>query len=226
MAAMQWPKPRFSLKSILVLILGIAIGFSLNLETLRILIGSWNGTRSAAPTYVVEPPDLLQINVSTGSSIPSLLLSGQYLVGPDGNIKLDNYGQIFVAGMTMLEVRDAVRKAVEENVASPKVAVDIIAYNSKVYYIIEKGTGKVDLVHRCPLSQNATISDAIAQAESLQSPGFTKMWLSRPSADGFGAEKIFHLKSRMKIDTELRDLQLLPGDRLFVSTDSAIAAAQ
>jgi hypothetical protein len=53
---------RFSVRSVLVLILGIANGYSLNLQTLRLLIhGPLYPT--ALPPYVIKAPDILEISL-------------------------------------------------------------------------------------------------------------------------------------------------------------------
>ncbi len=61
----------------------------------------------------------------------------------DGRVNLGVYGSVFVAGMTIEQWRDAIEKQLGETLEKPQVAVDVLAYNSKVYYVITKGARRV-----------------------------------------------------------------------------------
>ena len=60
---------------------------------------------------------------------------------PDGTVGLGIYGQVHVAGMTLVEIRQAVESHLSQYLAEPIVSVDVVAYNSKVYYIVMDGGG-------------------------------------------------------------------------------------
>ena len=51
--------------------------------------------RSLMPDYVVEPPDILIVEVL--ESLPGRPITGERLVKPDGKISLGFYGEIYVA---------------------------------------------------------------------------------------------------------------------------------
>ncbi len=57
-------------------------------------------------SYVVEPPDLLIVEVL--EALPGRPISGERLVRPDGKISLGFYGEIHVAGLTPLEIKEKV----------------------------------------------------------------------------------------------------------------------
>jgi protein involved in polysaccharide export with SLBB domain len=214
------PRFRFSLKSVLVLFLGISIGYSLNLQTVRLLVGPPNEARmSFLPTYEIEPPDILQVDAIASFSDTSPSISGQHLVGPDGNINLGNYGPVFVAGKTLSEVQDAIEKALEKYVKSPQVVVDVRAYNSKVYYVVTQGAAAGDNVARMPITGNETVLDAFAAIGRLPAPETTKIWISRPAINGVGKAKMLpvDLDDITRGVSTASNYQLMPGDRLFVS---------
>lgn len=214
------PNVRFSLKSVLVLFLGISIGYSLNLQTLQLLIGLPNeGQMSFLPTYEVEPPDILQVDVSAIFSEASPSISGQHPVGPDGNINLGEYGPVFVAGKTLNEIQDAIKQILVKYVKSPQVVVDVLAYNSKVYYVVTQGVAAGDKVARMPITGNETVLDAFAQVGRLPPPRTTKIWISRPTINGTGDAKILpvNLDDITQGNSTTSNYQLMPGDRLFVS---------
>jgi polysaccharide biosynthesis/export protein len=57
-------------------------------------------------SYVVEPPDLLIVEVL--DALPGRPISGERLVRPDGKISLGFYGDVYVAGLTVPEIKDKV----------------------------------------------------------------------------------------------------------------------
>ena len=58
------------------------------------------------PPLVVEPPDLIIVEVL--ETLPYRPISGQRLVRPDGRISLGFYGEVDVAGLTLLEIKEKV----------------------------------------------------------------------------------------------------------------------
>src|SRR5947209_14860445 len=56
------------------------------------------------PDYVVEPPDLLLVEVL--EALPGRPISGERLVRPDGTITLGFYGDLYVSGLTMKEIKE------------------------------------------------------------------------------------------------------------------------
>ncbi len=56
--------------------------------------------------YVVEPPDTLLIEVL--EALSGRPISGERLVRPDGKISLGFYGEIYVAGLTLAEIKEKV----------------------------------------------------------------------------------------------------------------------
>ena len=56
--------------------------------------------------YVVEPPDLLVVEVL--DALPGRPISGERLVRPDGKITLSFYGELYVAGLTLPEIKEKI----------------------------------------------------------------------------------------------------------------------
>jgi polysaccharide export outer membrane protein len=184
------------------------------------LIGLPNEAQmSFLPTYKIEPPDILQVDAIASFSETSPSISGQHLVGPDGNINLGNYGPVFVAGKTISEVKDAIEQVLLKYVESPQVVVDVYAYNSKVYYVVTQGGTEGDNVYRMPVTENETVLDAIAGIGGLTAPEATKVWISRPATNGVGDAKVLSVNWNdiAEGNSTASNYQLLPGDRLFIS---------
>jgi len=152
-------------------------------------------------------------------------IAGEHLVGPDGTINLGIYGNVYVAGKTVPEARELVERQLANYMDDPQVALDVFAYNSKVYYIITEGAGFGDRVVRVPSTGNETVLDAIAQIGGLQQTSSTKMWISRPAPHGTNCDQVLPVdwKSVTAGGVTSTNYQLMPGDRLFVAEDRIVA---
>ncbi len=58
------------------------------------------------PDYVVAPPDIIQIEVL--EALPGRPISGERLVRPDGTITLGFYGDVYVSGLTLKEIKEKI----------------------------------------------------------------------------------------------------------------------
>ncbi len=63
-------------------------------------------TKVSMPDYIVEPPDLIIVEVL--EALPGRPISGERLVRPDGKISLSFYGEVYVAGLTIAEVKEKI----------------------------------------------------------------------------------------------------------------------
>jgi polysaccharide biosynthesis/export protein len=63
-------------------------------------------TKVSMPDYIVEPPDLVVVEVL--EALPGRTISGERLVRPDGKISLGFYGEVYVAGLTIPEVKEKI----------------------------------------------------------------------------------------------------------------------
>src|SRR5262249_32751385 len=95
------------------------------------------------PPYVIEPPDILLIDVlrtlpkppyridagdalmiQASPSLPGAPLGGVYSVEPEGTINFGvDYGVVRVAGLTLDEAREAIRTQLAKAVKEPQVSV-------------------------------------------------------------------------------------------------------
>lgn len=152
-------------------------------------------------------------------------IAGEHLVAPDGKVNLGTYGRVRVVGMTIEEAQRAVEAHLSQYLQDPKVALDVLGYNSKVFYVITQGAGLGDQVVILPSKGNETVLDAIGQIQGLQSNSSTRMWIARPGKNDCGGDQIMPVDwvavtQRGDIQT---NYQILPGDRLYVSEDKLVA---
>ena len=95
------------------------------------------------------------------------VISGEHLIRPDGQISLGIYGNLRVAGMTLDQVADVVTAHLRNYLTDPEVRVDVLGYNSKVFYVVTDGGGNGERVDRIPFTGNETVLDAVAQIQGL-----------------------------------------------------------
>jgi len=202
------------------------------------------------PPYVIGPPDVLLIQ--SRHALVTHPIQGQHLVRPDGTVGLSVYGSPIVAGLTLEQAREVLAATINPKLKLPKdidektgnitsyyepaeqlktirdgLVVDILAYNSKVYYIITDGGGYGEQVVRVPVTGSETVLDAISQVNGL-SPVSSKyhVWIARRTP-GHGTPE-----SVLKVDwigitqrgATSTNYQIMPGDRLYVKADRWRAA--
>jgi polysaccharide biosynthesis/export protein len=165
--------------------------------------------------------------VALGASRGNQQIRGQHLCRPDGTVALGTYGSVRVAGLTIKQAKDAIEEFLGQFLLKPQISIDILAYNSKVYYIIFDGAASGESVVRLPITGNETVLDAIAKVNGLASVATNRhMWIARPGALDCPDDQILTIDwlaitRRGRIET---NYQVLPGDRIFVSSQALIRA--
>ena len=197
------------------------------------------------PSYVVEPPDMLLVEVQ--EALPGKPISGERLVRPDGKISLGYYGEVYVAGLTPLEIKEKVilhlrkhlgderlglvmpdpdrpgRSKTVSATDSVRAYVDVTAYNSKNYYVL----GEVAAPGRFPITGNDTVLDAINFVGGLlPTASKSNLRLVRPPP-GVSSQQVLRVDYSAIVyeGDPATNYQLRPGDRLIVLRDPNAGAA-
>jgi polysaccharide export outer membrane protein len=110
---------------------------------------------AALPAYRIGPEDILQISVFSNEA-----LSRTVPVRPDGMISLPLLNDVKAAGLTPMELRDALTKKLVEFVPAPEIAVIVTEVRSFVISVI----GQVTKPGRYDLKGSTTIVEALAMA--------------------------------------------------------------
>ncbi|TWT90742.1 Polysaccharide biosynthesis/export protein [Pseudobythopirellula maris] len=163
------------------------------------------------------------VTVATYADVQQI--SGEHLVAPDGTVNLGTYGRVRVVGLTVEEARRAIEAHLSQYLESARIVVDVLGYNSKVFYVVTQGAGLGDRVVILPVRGNETVLDAIGQVQGLTSTSSTRMWVARPGGNSCGGDQLLPvdwlaITQRGDVAT---NYQMLPGDRLFVSEDKLVA---
>jgi protein involved in polysaccharide export with SLBB domain len=164
------------------------------------------------------------VNVSLTEIAGRQQIAGQHLVGPDGTVILGSYGSVPVVGLTLAQAKQSIESHLQQFLESPEVAVDVFAYNSKVYYVITEGAGLGDGVTRFPITGNETVLDAIANINGLTQVSSKRIWIARPAPE-LGQMQILPVdwQAVTAQGGALTNFQILPGDRVFVAEDRLVA---
>lgn len=166
-----------------------------------------------------------QISVTIAELAAQQQIVGEHLVAPDGKVNLGTYGRVRLVGMTIEEARTAVESHLSQYLEDPQVALDVLGYNSKVFYVVTQGAGLGDRVIILPAKGNETVLDAIGQVQGLDSNSSTRMWVARPGKNNCDGDQLLPVDwlAVTQRGNTATNYQLLPGDRLFVSEDKLVA---
>lgn len=198
--------------------------------------------KTSMPPYVVEPPDLLTIEVL--EALPFRNITGEYLVRPDGTVGLGWYGSVYVAGLTLDEVKEKIvlhlRQYLKDEVlglyrqdsdtlkyieVQPKdtnrVFVDVAEYNSKYYYVM----GDVAVPGKNAITGNETVLDAINNSGGLIATAAPQnIRLVRPAPPGACCTQVLPVNFPAIVNNgdTTTNYQLMPGDRVVVFRDPIV----
>ena len=181
--------------------------------------------------YVIEAPDVLTVEVvvkdpKTGltSPLPVHPVSGQFVVRPDGTIGLGAWGTVLVTGQTIEQAVAAVRKQFTKTyLAVPEanlvIALDVLAYNSKRYYVVADGPGAGEQVYPLPLTGNETVLDALGNVNVLlEAAGKRRVWVARRTSNPGQPWQILPVDwdAITQRGITKTNYQIMPGDRVYI----------
>lgn len=114
------------------------------------------GVIGGSSSYKLGINDIVEVTVREQPEF-----SGQYVIGPDGNIQYAFVGDIQADGLTKDELKSAITEKLKKYIKVPEVSVTIVAYRSKFFYIL----GEVGRPGKYPLvGDSITLRDALVSA--------------------------------------------------------------
>jgi polysaccharide export outer membrane protein len=202
------------------------------------------------PDYVLEPPDLVIVEVL--DALPGRPISGERLVRPDGKISLGFYGEVYVAGLTMPEVKEKIvlhlRKyltdialglVVVDDTGNPEIdpktkePKSIEPKDSATVFVDVTAynsknyyvLGDVLITGKLPITGNETVLDAINFAGGLMPTAAPQnIRLVRPAPPGACCEQVLpvNLAAITSGGDPTTNYQLMPNDRIIVYRDPIV----
>jgi polysaccharide biosynthesis/export protein len=111
-----------------------------------------------AQFYSVGPGDVLEISVWRDET-----LSRELVVPPDGMLSFPLIGDVLVTGMTVAQIREAIRKKLSEYVPDASVTVILKTINSFRAYVI----GQVKSPGTFPITMETRVMHLLSMAQGL-----------------------------------------------------------
>lgn len=134
------------------------------------------------PAYVIESPDILQIEVSGLARKQRQSIQGEHLVRPDGTVSLGLYGSVSISGLSLEQARAAIVKHLAPHAKKRQwdVQVGVASWDNEVFYVITPGKDGQQ-VERFKLSRGETVASVLERNETAATTG--PVWLARPSGE-------------------------------------------
>lgn len=172
-----------------------------------------------------------RVSVSLVQTRAAQQVRGPHLVRADGTVSLGTYGAVPVVGLTLAEARAAIEEHLRSHFQNPEIALDIVGYNSKVYYVVFDFGGSGQQVTRVPITGNETVLDGIGQLNGLPTVSDpSRIVLTRPGPVGCAPQVMpVNWQAIVEFGDTRTNYQILPGDRIhvraypLVETDTKLA---
>ena len=194
-------------------------------------------SKATQQPYVVEAPDILLIEVvqktKDGTQSLDRPITGSFIVRPDGTVGLGSWGSVSVTGLTLEQTADAVRLQMMKSkvltgakAESIVVIVDVLAYNSKRFYVITDDGSSGEQVHAFPCGGNETVLDVVANVGGNSAKLSNKVWIARPSPRAEQPAQILPVDwtGITQNGVATTNYQILAGDRVYVKSPKAAPA--
>lgn len=158
-------------------------------------------------SYRLQSPDEIQVTV-----LPQSELNTRVVIRPDGKISLPLIGDVFVQGMTPMEVSQKVTEELSKYAKNPSVSVVVTGFNSKKVYVI----GEVFRQGAYPYTGDKTVFEAVQEAGSFtRRASLGRVLLVRGEVKNPQVIDI-NLKDVVRKGRKDKDLYLRPGDIVYV----------
>jgi protein involved in polysaccharide export with SLBB domain len=159
--------------------------------------------------YQIQPGDTLDITFFytpeyNATSVP---------VRPDGRIQLSLVGDFPIAGMTPDQAGAELKKIYSKELKNPDLAVIVKTFGASAVVV----QGEVKTPAQVPLIGNATLLQILSQAGGfLPTADLRNVTVVRHSTGGKPLVTIVNLQSALDGSQPANDIQMLPGDVVFV----------
>jgi polysaccharide biosynthesis/export protein len=170
------------------------------------------GTASTAATttdasYRIGPQDVVRIDVWKETEI-----SRSVPVRPDGKISLPLLNDVQAAGLTAMELANAISEGLKKFITNPQVTVSVTEINSRRVYV----TGEVTRPGAFPLLPNMTVLQALTSAGGFTQFARIKNIYVLRNEGGKQVKHPFNYKDVVKGLHPEDNITLQPGDTIVV----------
>src|SRR5580658_3898905 len=159
------------------------------------------------PRYQVQRDDILIISFALSPELDQTVT-----IQPDGYITLMNVGSVFIQGMTVPQVVDAVKKAYAGTLHDPIVDVDLKDFQKPFFVAL----GQVGKPGQYDLRYDLTLTEAIALAGGFGAGAKTQVFLYHRVGNEWVEAKEMNVKQILQGKNVNEDAHIQPGDMIFV----------
>jgi polysaccharide biosynthesis/export protein len=139
-------------------------------------------------------------------------LNQKVTVQPDGFISLQSAGDVYVQGLTVRELVEAVKKAYANILHDPIIDVDLADFQKPFFTVL----GQVGKPGQYDLRNDITVTQAIAVAGGFAPTAKTQVFLYRAVSANWAEVRELKLKDILHGKNISEDLHLRAGDMIFV----------
>jgi len=166
-------------------------------------------TVAEASKYTLGPDDVIQIDVRRHAEF-----SGQYPVTAEGKIEYKFIGDVIVSGLTKAELQERLAQILSEYIIEPEVNVQIMAYLSKVFYVV----GEVNRPGKFYMKGNTIpVREALVQSGLPNMSSSTrKCRLISPTANGRSKCTYVNVYELLYAGDLKENIDMKPGDVLYI----------
>jgi polysaccharide export outer membrane protein len=181
---------------------GSADGSGVNLKLSPALTGA------RRPLYRLRKSDVVEVRFTFSPEFDQTAT-----IQPDGFLALRNVDGILAEGLSMTELREAVRAAYSTFLHDPEVSI-LLKDFEKPYFI---AGGQVARPGKYELRAPTTVSEAVALAGGFNDQArHSQVVVFRRLLDGVVETHVLNVKAMLASHNLDEDIELKPGDMLFV----------
>jgi polysaccharide export outer membrane protein len=175
-----------------------------------------------------------ELTKSVTDRLPVQPVSGPFQVRLDGTVGLGFWGSVPVSGLTLDQAAEAIKahllkqetlKQFGTKLESLTVIVDVLAYNSKRYYVIFDGGGFGEQVFPFPITGSETVLDALSNIYGLPDVASRRnIWVARRTPHGGQPWQILPVDwiGITQHGVTFTNYQVMPGDRIYVKAQKLV----
>jgi len=166
------------------------------------------GFQERTPRYQIQPGDVIETTFDFSPEFNQTLA-----VQPDGYVNLRGVGDLHVAGQTVPQLTDSLKKAYSKILYQPAVSL-VLKDFEKPYFIAD---GQVGRPGKYDLRGDTTLVQAIAIAGGFNSAAHhSQVVLFRRVDSNWTEAKLINVKKMESNRNLSEDMHLRPGDMIFV----------
>src|SRR5690349_1243520 len=173
--------------------------------------GAWQPALTTGehhPLYRLHKSDVVEVSFAFAPEFNQTLT-----VQPDGFVTLKELPQLYVEGMTLTQLQEALQESYGGLLHEPQATISLKNFD-KPYFI---ATGEVGRPGKYELHGDTTVTEAVAIAGGFTGQAkHSQVVLFRRISGDLTEARVLNVKQMMNARDLKEDLQLNPGDLLFV----------